>query len=148
MNVADSTIRRLLERPYNEAICNYILTNNPSAHSDIVEELDKSAALLPEHKSYCPNSPNFAYVILFTDSDKIFAAAFGMNVLLFNLPDKDIAEAFTNGGKKFADLPDEWVAFQAFRMDKSLTATRKRLRHWCRIAFAKASAVEEDDENL
>src|SRR4051794_34844837 len=108
MNVADSTIRRLLEHPYNEAICRYILANNPSAHSDIVEELNKSAALLPEHKSYCPNSPNFAYVILFTDSDKIFAAAFGMNVLLFNLPGEELARAFTDKGKEFADLPDEW----------------------------------------
>jgi hypothetical protein len=146
MDIADSTINRLIQHPYNEAICRYILADKPSAHSDLTEELDKISATLPAHKSYCPNPARYAYVILLTNSDKIFAAACGMSTLLFNLPVEEFAQACTDGGGSFADLPDEWVGFEAFRTGRSLTANRKRLRHWCQIAFVKASTDGNDDE--
>jgi hypothetical protein len=147
MSIADSTITRLLQHPYNQAICQYILANSPSAHSDLTWELDKIAAILPDYKSYCPNPAHCAYVIFFTNSDKIFAAVFGMKDLLFNLPTREIAKAFMDGGEKFADLPDEWVTFYPFRADRLLTTTRKKLQHWCQMAFIKASAPE-DEKNL
>jgi hypothetical protein len=141
MKVADSTIEGLLESPFNQAICGLLLEQNPSAHSDVTEELRRSAALLPSHQSYCPNPARYAYVILLTDSGRIFAAALGMKAGLFNLPAAERSEALADGAKAYPGLPPEWVVFDAFRADQVLTATPKRLRRWCEAAFAGASAA-------
>ena len=140
METPDTEIRRLLRVPANEAICNYIVREGPSAHSDVAEELYRATLALPEHQQYCPNPYRYLYVIRYTNSDLIFAAAFGMSALVVRLPDAVVAEAHADGGKSFADLPREWVGFNPFRTDLSLTANRRKMREWCGASFRNAES--------
>lgn len=144
METGRASFDRLQEKPYNRAICRFLLEVSPSAHSDLTEELESISALLPAHHIYCPNPARYAYLIRFTNSGNIFAAAFNMGDLLFNLPAEEFDRALADGGKRYQGLPEDWFAFQAFGTAHSLRAKRQRLRHWCEIAFAKACAVVDD----
>ena len=144
MEKRDLTIERLIQMPTNQAICRFVSQYGPSAHPDDVEELRIACSGLPPHPEYCPNPQRHAYVIRYTNSDVIFAAVFGMNCLLFRLPQDKMSEAAAEGGHQFHSLPQEWVAFNPFPEGSYLDVRRKQLKRWCEVAYLNASKSQED----
>ena len=78
----------LLNKPENMDMITFLKQHQPSAHTDIVDLLIKSAENLPDVHFYCPDTDNHAYYVAHTSDGIMFAAAIGMSGLMFKLPKK------------------------------------------------------------
>ena len=122
-------------QPCNVTVTRFLEITSPSAHSDIVGELLLSAAGLPGAGSYCPDHQNYAYVVLHTVDNKIFALAYGIKRLCYRVPSGFSAAVEAHGGKAWAEIGPEWVCFDLFDTGERTEVSRQRMVKWCRIAF-------------
>lgn len=139
----DITDPRFLVAP-NEDVIEFIRRANPFAHSDVGSLLLDLGKSTPGALAYCPAFRSFAYVVLHTSADRIFAIAYGQREIAFRLPDADREGAFADGGVPAPPIGRDWIAFDPWSRGANSTA-RARLGRWCTraLAFATGAASAE-----
>ncbi|HEY2849461.1 MAG TPA: hypothetical protein VGI97_06260 [Gemmatimonadaceae bacterium] len=131
--------------PQNHDAIEFIRRNNPSAHSDPGDVLFKLGKSIAGAHSYCPSPATYAYVVLHTSANRIFAIAFGMQGLAFRLAPAALAAALADHGAPAPDIGADWVSFPPFNARGEVGAW-DRLERWGGEAFAHARA-EGDSES-
>lgn len=138
-----SELRRRFLKPGNADVIGYLSRHHPSAHSDLTDELFLAADPDGTEKSYCPDGPSYAYVLLYTGIDIIYAIAIGMKQIAFRLPTSSISAARLDGGEGDPQIGSHWITFRIFQPGNNITVERARLKHWCGIAALHASDPDD-----
>lgn len=120
----------------NEAVLRFLVEKNPSAHSDLVDELRLAALDLPDAHLYCPNKANYAFFAVHRSDHTIVALALGMRQIIFRLPSLIIPQAILDGGRPFPDIAPEWISFVLDSHNAPIDESRRRLGHWCRKSLS------------
>ena len=123
--------------PYNDGVMTFVRTTNPSAHSDVGSLLLELGKTIPGAVAYCPSYGSFAYVVLHTESNHIFAIAFGQRGLGFRLAPSVLADTAADRGTLAPAIGPGWVSFDPWDL-KAKPGDKDRLRRWCTQAFAYA----------
>lgn len=97
-----------------------------SAHDDVASVLHAAARGLGGVRQYCPAPAAYAYVVLHTADQRIFAIAYGQNGLAFRLPPEALPDALADGGTAAAELGPGWVSFPPWGSSN--------LPRWCKLA--------------
>jgi hypothetical protein len=121
----------------NAAVLSFLRRRNPSAHSDVAEELSRAGASVPGVRSYCPDPAGYAFVALHLGDLTIIGLAFGQSGLAFRLPEDRVPEAIRDGGVVAAELGPAWVRFQPWTDRETLAGSRQRLARWCAVAAGR-----------
>lgn len=118
----------------NAETLRYLRQTNPSAHSDVAEELVRAGAGVTGVRSYCPDPSRYAFAVLYLGDLTIIGLAFGMSGLAFRLPQARLAEALRDGDAVADELEPAWVRFQPWNNHETLGRSRQRLARWCAVA--------------
>jgi len=118
----------------NAEVLSFLRRVNPSAHSDVAEELHRAGADLPVVRYYCPDVARYAFAVLHLEDLTIVGLAFGMSALAFRLPEDRIPEALRGGGSLADELGSGWVRFEPWTDVETLAQSRQRLARWCAVA--------------
>jgi hypothetical protein len=94
----------------------------------VADALTNSARGLSDVQRYCPNVHAYAYFVLHTHDNRIFAIAFGQRALVYRLPCERIAEALAEGGSVQAEIGDDWILFDPWATSGGVAPK------WCKIA--------------
>lgn len=127
------------ETPENAEVLDFLRRVGPSAHSDVAEELIRSADRLSGVSHYCPNPRNYAFVILHLPNFSIIGLAYGQSTLAYRLPESRIAQATQERASRASELGQGWFFFEPWSNNEPLRESRRRLAHWCAIAAAAAA---------
>jgi hypothetical protein len=122
------------DTPENADVLSFLRAHNPSAHSDVAEELLRSAEGVPGVAHYCPNRQAYAFVVLYVADSTIVGLAYGQSALAFRLPGARVTEACGQGGWPAEDIGPDWIRFEPWSDDETLRESRRRLALWCRVA--------------
>ena len=122
----------------NAEVVAFLRATNPSAHSDVAEELLRSAEGVPGVSYYCPDSKSYAFVVFHLEDLNIIGLAYGQSALAFRLPGYLHAEACAQRGWAAEELGAGWIRFEPWSDSETLDESRRRLAHWCRVAAGKA----------
>ena len=133
----DWKIDNRFDTPENAEVLSFLSTNNPSAHSDVAEELLRSAEGVPGVRYYCPDSKGYAFVVIHLEDSTIVGLAYGQSALAFSLPGHLHAEACEQGGWAGEELGAGWIRFEPWSDSETLDESRRRLAHWCRVAASR-----------
>jgi hypothetical protein len=132
MNAANVTGQFLIDLtdprfaiPENADVLAFIGRTNPFAHSDVGSLLFELARDAEGVAAYCPAPGSYAYVVLHTLTDRIFAIAFDMRGLAFRLGALDRAVALAEGASPVPEIGDDWVRVDPF--DPNRTGTKEWL---------------------
>ena len=128
--------------PENRDVIEFIRVANPFAHSDVGTRMIDTVKGLENAHYYCPAWGNLAYVVLHTESSRIFGIAYGMDGLAFRLPQPSIPEALVDRGKVDSKIGEDWICFNPWVIDEMTPVTIARLRRWCEVAYQAALAEE------
>ena len=90
---------------------------------------------------FIPSTKSFAYVVLHTDANRIFAIAFDMSGLAFRLAPETIEAAVADGGTLEPKVGADWVRFSPFN-GRGETGASERLTRWGEAAFAHAESAD------
>ena len=134
----NSILESKFSHPANSTIVRFIEEKQPSAHSDVTEEMLIALKNIPLAHSYCPDRERFSYELLYTDAGIIFALALGQAGILFKIPDSLIESAIADGARKYAPLDSNWLLFDPFVVEKSTVQSREIIKRWCNESFAYA----------
>ena len=126
-----------LRVPENDSLLYYLDREQPSAHSDLVDELVRGLEGQRGFHLFCPAPTQFSYCLAHTEKGIVFALATGMRAISVRVPPELVAEARSDGGLQHAGLADIWLQFEAFSSDTA--ALRARLRKWLVLALERAS---------
>lgn len=131
----------------NADVLAFIRRANPFAHSDVGSLLLDLGESLPGVSAYSPSFASCAYVVLHTESNRIFAIAFGQRGLAFRPALSERAAALADGGTAAVHIGPDWVRFAPWGTTNGPTGVndrdaRERLRRWCAKAFDAARATE------
>ncbi len=118
----------------NADVLGFLCRTNPSAHSDVADELTRAGARAGGIRSYCPDPSRYAFVALHGEDLTIIGLAFGSSGLALRLPGNRLAEALREGGAEAADLGPGWVRFAPWTDRETLAQSRDRLARWCAVA--------------
>ncbi len=118
----------------NEDVLAFIERENPSAHDDVASVLTASAEGLPDVQWYCPDALSYAFMVLHTRDNRIFAIAFGMSGLAYRVPPKQIPEAAAEGGSPCSQIGADWILLAPWPRGAAPQAAAPNLRHWSKIA--------------
>ena len=121
----------------NADVLSFLRANNPSAHSDVAEELRRSAEGVPGVCHYCPDSERYAFVVLHLADSTIIGLAYGQSALAFSLPGHLHADARERGGWPAEELGAGWIRFRPWSDNETLVESRRRLARWCRVAVGE-----------
>ena len=121
----------------NADVIEFIRRVNPFAHSDVGSVLFELGQETPRAHAYCPVPSVYSYVVLHTDTNRIFGIAFGMRGLAFRLAPDDEAAALADGGIHASDIGAGWLRFEPWGQGPR-AVTDARLRRWCARACAAA----------
>ena len=127
-------IDRRFDTPQNAQVLAFLHADNPSAHSDVAEELLRSADGVAGVDPYCPDLPHYAFVILHLEDSTIIGLAYGQSGLAYRLSDSRIAEAARAGAQPAEGLGSNWFLLEPWSDTETLQESRRRLAHWCRVA--------------
>ena len=123
--------------PANADVIEFIRKTNPFAHSDVGSVLFELGKATKGAHAYCPVPSVYSYVVLHTETNRIFAIAFGMRGLAFRLAESERSEALADLGVAAPEIGADWVRFEPWGRE-ARDATRARLRKWCGRACAAA----------
>ena len=118
----------------NTHVLAFLRAKNPYAHSDVAEELLRSAEGVPDVAHYCPDRNGYAFVFLHIEDSTIIGLAYGQSGLAYRLPAPLTAEAERHGAWPADELGTGWVHFSPWSDAETLPESRRRLAHWCNIA--------------
>ncbi len=121
----------------NAEVLGFLRRARPSAHSDVAEELLRSANRLAGVTHYCPDPVNHAFVALHLANFSILGLAYGQSKLAYRLPENRIEQAIQEGALQASELGRGWLFFEPWSI-KPLQESRRRLAQWCAIAVAGA----------
>jgi len=124
----------------NESVMNFVRQTNPFAHSDLGSLLLELGKKIVGSQAYCPSYGSCAYVVLSTESNRIYAIAFGQRGLAFRLDENHIAEAIEDGGARAPEIGADWISFQPWD-PKDAAVRAARLARWSASAFQSAAAA-------
>jgi hypothetical protein len=124
----------------NDDVMAFVRRTNPSAHGDVGSVLLELGKQIVGSHAYCPSYRSMAYVVLHTESSRIFAIAFGQRGLAFRLDEGTIAEAIDDGGTLAPEIGSDWVRFPPWGSKDVAAAFEARLRRWSAAAFQNAAA--------
>ena len=125
----------------NADVIEFIRRVNPFAHSDVGSVLFQLGKAIPGAGAYCPVPSVYSYVVLHTESDRIFAIAFGMSGLAFKLSPETEETARSDGGERAPEIGAGWMRFEPWsRAPRSVTD--ERLARWCARACDLARGTE------
>jgi hypothetical protein len=127
-------IDQRFDTPANREVLRFLRDKNPSAHSDVADELVRSAAGIPGVEHYCPDPARYAFVVLHRRDQTILGLAWGQSALAFRLPGQRIPDATRDCGTVEAELGPTWVRFEPWKDHEPLSESRGRLAHWCAVA--------------
>lgn len=139
-----SELRRRFSKPVNSDAIRFLTSQHPSAHSDVTDELFRAAGPDGVGRSFCPDRRSYAYFLLHTGRDIIYAIAAGMSQIVFRLPARSIARARLDGGEADLLIGPHWNAFRIFRPNTDVSVERGRLKHWCGIAARHADDIANE----
>ena len=125
--------------PENASVLAFLRDANPSAHSDVAEELLRSAEGIPCVAHYCPDSQSYAFVVLHLADSTIIGLAYGQSALAYRLPHHLHAEACVQRACVAEELGHDWLRFEPWSDAEKLQESRRRLGHWCRVATREMS---------
>ena len=125
--------------PENESVLAFLRDANPSAHSDVAEELLRSAERIPGVAHYCPDSQSYAFVVLHLQDSTIIGMAYGQSALAYRLPDHLHAEACEQRAWTAEELGPDWLRFEPWSEAETLQESRHRLGRWCSVAAREMS---------
>lgn len=128
----------------NEDVLAFIERENPSAHDNVASVLTDSANGLPDVQWYCPDVHAYAYMVLHTRDNRIFALAFGMNGLAYRVPPKMIPEALANCGSACSDIGADWVLIAPWPQGGAPQAAAPNHKLWCKIAHDYVAQLKPD----
>ena len=120
--------------PENRAVVDFIRRTNPSAHDDVLSSLIRSAVGLGA-KWYLPDPYGHSYAVLHTETNRIYAVAFGVSGLAYRLPRNLVPQAVADGGEVCAEIGEGWVRFEPWRVGEPAVVTDARLKRWCKAAL-------------
>ena len=135
-------IDRRFDTPPNASVLAFLRANHLSAHSDVADELVRSAEGVAGVEPYCPDLPHYAFVMLHLEDSTIIGLAYGQSGLAYRLPDSRIAEAGRAGAQPAEGLGSNWFLLEPWSDTETLQESRRRLAHWCRVA---AGATHQED---
>lgn len=124
--------------PFNADVMEFVRRANPFAHTDVGGRLIDLGKELPGTTAYCPSYKSCAYVVLHTDTDRIFAIAYGQRGLAFRIGASALDAAIADGGAPTPEIGPGWLAFAPYD-SRTVKWTAVRLRHWCAQAFQDAT---------
>lgn len=127
--------------PENADVLEFIRRTNPSAHSDVGSILFDLRKRISGAQSYCPSVASFAYVVLHTASNRIFAIAFGQRGLAFRLGPPGYDEAIAAGGTPASAIGPDWVEIPPW--NPSPGGVNPHVLHSAERAFRDAVAKVE-----
>jgi len=125
----------------NDDVMAFVRRTSPSAHSDVGSVLLSLGKQIVGSHAYCPSYRSMAYVVLHTESSRIFAIAFGQRGLAFRLATRTIAEALADGGTPAPEIGSDWVSFPPWS-PKDPAAGNARLARWSAAAFQNAASID------
>jgi len=135
------TVPSELRIPANADAIEFLETTAPSAHSDVVSELESAIRGLPGTSTICPDPAGYAWVLAHTSHGRILALAYGQSALCLRVGAERIEAAVGERGVPAAEIGSEWVRFDPFVVDEPTSATRARLHRWCTVAFQHAGGA-------
>ena len=124
----------------NAEILRFIRQANPSAHSDVADELTRAGAGTPGVRPYCPDYARYAFVALHLQDLTIVGIAFGTSGLAFRLPESRVAEALEDGGVIAVEIGLRWIRFAPWTDHETLAQSRRRLSRWCAVSASRSAA--------
>jgi hypothetical protein len=124
----------------NAEVLSFLRQGNPSAHSDVAEELTRAGARVTGIRSYCPDPARYAFVALHLEDLTIVGLAFGMSGLAFRLPEDQVPQALRDWGAVAVELGPRWVRFAPWTDLETLAQSRHRLARWCAVAAGSPAA--------
>lgn len=130
----------------NTDVVAFLRRENPSAHSDIDEELGYAVSGLPL-QSFSPDRAQYAFVAWCLDNHTIVALAFGMNAIAFRLPESRISDAVRDGARIASEIGSGWVCFNPWKMKASVPDRRRVLASWCATAARVPAAHQTNEAN-
>lgn len=116
--------------PVNSDVLRYVRETNPSAHSDVSEELYRAIDGLPGAALFCPDNARYAWVAAHTNDNRIFALAHGMKAYALRVGSDAMDEAVVNGGMPMPEIGADWIAFDPFLVEVKTADMRALLKHW------------------
>jgi hypothetical protein len=120
--------------PDNEDVIGFIRRVNPFAHSDIgtvLFDLGKQIGA----PTYCPAAASYAYVVLHTTKNRIFAIAYDQRGLAFRFTGAAYASALADGGAPAPAIGPEWVRFDPWAEPHPLGLSH--LSRWAQRSYAE-----------
>jgi hypothetical protein len=126
--------------PDNADVLEFIRRANPSAHSDVGSILFDLRKRISGAQAYCPSVSSFAYVVLHTASNRIFAIAFGQRGLAFRVDAPGYEEAVATGGTPASEIGSDWVQIAPWRPG---VGVNPEVFHLAERAFRDAVAKTE-----
>jgi len=130
----------------NQAVIDFIRRVNPFAHSDLGSKLIELAKETAGARHYCPAFSSCAYVVLHTDSNVIFAIAFGMRDLAFRLRLDGVRDALARGLGQASQIGDDWLCLSPFPAGGPTAEVEAQLRSCCAHAFRHASDIAQSGQ--
>jgi hypothetical protein len=127
----------------NQEVIEFVRRVNPFAHTDVGAVLLELRDDIAGAHAYSPSYASCAYVVLHTDSNRIFGIAFDMRGLAFRLDERDRAAALRDGGVLAPAIGPSWVSFSPFDAHGTSGASVP-LRRWCTRAFDTARSGQHD----
>lgn len=116
----------------NADVLAFVRRTNPFAHSDVGSVLLSLGKGIPGAHAYCPSYKSCAYVVLHTESSRIFAIAYGQRGLAFRLAPVSRVRALADEGAPVPEIGPDWVAFAPWGSAEQ----RARLERWSAQAMA------------
>jgi hypothetical protein len=135
----DLTEKRF-KTPANQAVIDFIRRVNPYAHSDLGLKLIELGKAIGGTHYHCPAFSSYAYVVLHTESNVIFAIAFGMRDIAFRLPVGGVRSALAQGFAQSSEIGKEWLCVNPFPAGGPTAEVEAQLRSLCTRAFRYAMA--------
>lgn len=110
----------------NGDLVRFVDASELSAHSDVADVLQQAVASLHHAEVFCPDWRSNAYVLAYRKDFRVFAAAFGKQVVSCRVSQAAFADALADGGTSEATIGAGWVSFSA--LDPA------RVNKWVRLA--------------
>lgn len=129
------------DMPVNADIMRFVRAQQPSAHSDVSEELYRAIKGVPGAAIYCPDNAAFAWVAAHTPDCRIFALGYGMRAYALRVGAEAEAEAVADGAILAPEIGRGCIVFDPFRVDVKTTGMRVLLARWTTRAMGFVAAI-------
>lgn len=118
----------------NAGVLEFLRRTMPSAHSDVAEELRRSASGLDRVFNYCPDPRRYAFVLHHLADFSIIGVAYGNRGSLTGCRTSGGGRRSKTGGSAATELGPHGIYFAPRSNEEPLRQSRRRLALWCSVA--------------